>query len=209
MFDRDDSTTFAGATSELSVRAYRSRGIVTQVATEAWQVAGYHDLRRRVFVEEQGLFEASDEDRADETALPIVAMSVVHGMLDQVIGTVRIFQPAHGSEHTWFGGRLSVDPLYRRHGIVGESLIRAAVCTAHALGCTEFLATVQQPVIRYFERHHFKLLQSTVVCGAPHALMEAELSKYPPVHFGRQSSILWADCNTKLASASRGLGFAA
>lgn len=207
MFDREyvDQTSAACTT----VRAYRSRGIVTQVATEPWQVAGYHELRRRVFVEEQGLFEASDEDRADEVALPIVAMSMVHGMLDQVVGTVRIFQPVNASRSTWFGGRLAVDPFYRRHGVIGESLIRAAVCTAHALGCTEFLATVQQPVVRYFERHHFRVLQPTTVCGVPHALMEASLSAYPPRHFGRQSSILWADCVGKTTPSRSALETAA
>lgn len=199
MFDREyaDQTSVASAT----VRAYRSRGIVTQVATEPWQVAGYHELRRRVFVEEQGLFEASDEDRADDVALPIVAMSVVHGMLDQVVGTVRIFQPLDGNASTWFGGRLAVDPFYRRHGVIGESLIRAAVCTAHALGCTEFLATVQQPVVRYFERHHFRVLRPITVCGVPHALMEASLSAYPARHYGQQKSILWADCVEKTSPA--------
>ncbi len=197
MFDRD--ATAIARPAEENVRAYRSRGIVTQVATEAWQVQGYHDLRRRVFVEEQGLFQASDEDRADQVALPIVAMSVAHGMLDQVVGTVRIFQPTQTSGQTWFGGRLAVDPLYRRNGMVGESLIRAAVCTAHALGCNEFLATVQAPVVRYFQRHHFKVLQPTTVCGVAHALMQADLGFYPAVHFGRQSSILWADC--KVVSA--------
>lgn len=190
----DGAPTRCGATPEANVRTYRSRGIVTQVATEAWQVAGYADVRRRVFVEEQGLFAETDEDGADERALPIVAMSVAHGMLDQVIGTVRIFQPTEALGQTWFGGRLAVDPLYRRHGIVGESLIRAAVCTAHALGCTQFLATVQVPVVRYFERHHFRVQGPTFVCGVPHALMEADLARYPAVHFGRQRNVLWADC---------------
>lgn len=190
------------------VLGYRSRGIVTQVATEAWQVSGYHALRKRVFVQEQGLFQESDEDRADEVALPIVAMSVAHGMLDQVVGTVRIFRSSNSGFETWFGGRLAVDAVYRRHGIVGESLIRAAVCTAHALGCTEFLATVQAPVVRYFERHHFAVREPTTVCGVPHALMQADLAKYPPVHFGEQMNILWAECGV-IPSDARGWGTAA
>lgn len=209
MFDRTDVSALLTTGSDNRVRAYRSRGIVTQVATEGWQIAGYHELRRRVFVEEQGLFHASDEDRVDELAVPIVAMSVVHGMLDQVIGTVRIFQPVQRSGETWFGGRLAVDPFYRRHGIVGESLIRAAVCTAHALGCTEFLATVQQPVVRYFERRHFRVLRPITVCDVAHALMQADLGVYPPRHFGRQASILWADCADKLPMGNHGYEVAA
>jgi putative N-acetyltransferase (TIGR04045 family) len=205
MFDRENAWPLT-ADREANTRAYRSRGIVTQVATEAWQVAGYHELRRRVFVQEQGLFRATDEDGADRAALPIVAMSVAHGMPDEVIGTVRIFQSMQQlSAHTWYGGRLAVDPGYRRHGIVGESLIRAAVCTAHALGCREFLATVQEPVVRYFERHHFEVLRPTVVCGVTHALMQADLRAYPAMHFGLQSSILWADCVNNLVSRRWGV----
>jgi putative N-acetyltransferase (TIGR04045 family) len=193
MFDGNSS-------SGALVRPYRSVGIVTQVATESWQVQAYHHLRRRVFVNEQGLFQGSDEDAEDCSALPIVAMSWAHGMPDQVVGTVRIFRRREDPETTWYGGRLAVEAAYRRHGIVGESLIRAAVCTAHALGCQTFLATVQQPVIRYFERHHFRVLERVSVCGTPHALMQAELSAYPARHFGQQPNVLWADCAAKAAA---------
>lgn len=173
--------------------SYRSRGIITQVATDDWQVAAYHMLRNEVFVEEQRLFSEHDGDLHDEEALPIVAMSVCHGMPDQVVGTVRIFRKPAEGPHVWFGGRLAVDARYRRHGLIGESLIRAAVCTAHALGCQRFLATVQLPVVRYFERHHFKVVDEVIVCGVPHALMEASLTAYPARHFGQQPTLLWAD----------------
>jgi putative N-acetyltransferase (TIGR04045 family) len=179
------------------VSGYRSSGIVTQVATEPWQVAAYHQLRRSVFVHEQGLFQETDADVVDGNALPIIALSSSHGMLDQVVGTVRIFRKPEDPAGTWYGGRLAVDACYRRHGQIGESLIRAAVCTAHALGCTVFLATVQPGVVRYFERHHFAVRGEQVVCGLPHALMQADLSRYPKCHFGQQPTILWADCASR------------
>jgi putative N-acetyltransferase (TIGR04045 family) len=159
------------------VPAYRSPAIVTQVASEQWQVEGYYRLRRSVFAEEQGLFLDDDRDALDARAVPIVAMSVVLGMPDEVVGVVRIFETA--SRH-WYGGRLAVSAAYRRHGVVGESLIRVAVCTANARGCDRFLATVQAPVVRYFERHHFRFLEPITVCDKPHALMEAELAAFPP-----------------------------
>lgn len=168
--------------------SHRRCCIVTEVASESWQVRAYHELRTSVFVAEQGLFVGSDEDAADERALPIVAMTLCHGMLDQVVGTVRIFQRPMDPPGVWYGGRLAVDPLFRRQGSIGDGLIRAAVCSAHALGCTEFLATVQLPIVRYFERHHFAVRGSVEVCGVAHALMEADLGFYPPLYHGRDTA---------------------
>jgi putative N-acetyltransferase (TIGR04045 family) len=101
-----------------------------------------------------------------------------------VVGTVRIFREPGDARGVWYGGRLAVDPAYRRHGAIGDALIRAAVCSAHALGCTRFLATVQLPIVRYFERHHFEVVGTTIVCGVEHALMQADLACYPPRFYG-------------------------
>jgi putative N-acetyltransferase (TIGR04045 family) len=165
------------------VPAYRSPALVTEVARERWQLEAYARLRRRVFVEEQGLFHGDDVDAFDARALPIVAQSVVHGMPHEVVGVVRIYEASPGQ---WYGGRLAVSRDYRRHGEVGESLIRVAVCSANARGCERFLATVQEPVVRYFERHHFRYLEPISVCGQPHALMAAELEWFPPALLAAQ-----------------------
>lgn len=170
-------------------RRYRPAEIVTEVATEQWQLAAYHALRRAVFVEEQQMFDTHDEDAEDEVALPIVSMTTSFGMVDEVVGTVRIFRKPSAVAGTWYGGRLAVDPAHRRHGLIGESLIRAAVCSAHALGCRRFLATVQKNVVRYFERHHFFVCGEVMVCGVSHAWMEAELGHYPPRYFGRVADV--------------------
>ena len=157
------------------VRPFRSPAIETRVADEAWQLRGYWRLRRQIFSEEQQLFPGSDQDERDASAIPIVALSLSAGMPDAVVGVVRIY-PAGGSE--WYGGRLGVSPLYRRHGVVGESLIRAAVGTAKGAGCTRFLATVQLANVRYFTRHHFEALGRESVCGVPHAVMRANLEAF-------------------------------
>ena len=68
---------------------------------------------------------------------------------------------------------------YRRFGAIGSALITCAVSTAHALGCRRFLANVQLPNVRYFERHHFLPLREIVVQGQPHQLMQADLERYP------------------------------
>jgi putative N-acetyltransferase (TIGR04045 family) len=165
-------------------RLYRHVALVTEVATEPWQLRAYHQLRTQVFVEEQGMFTRTDEDAHDEAALPIVSMTTSCGVPDQVVGTVRIFQRAGDPKSTWYGGRLAVEASFRRHGHVGEALITAAVCTAHALGCETFLATVQPGVVRYFERRHFAVIGHLTLCGVEHALMQSELRFYPPKFHG-------------------------
>jgi putative N-acetyltransferase (TIGR04045 family) len=167
------------------VLPFFSPNVTAQVVGEPWQLAAYYDLRRAIFAEEQGLFEESDVDEHDAYATPIVALGHVAGMPDAVIGAVRIYprRAAPGGEResgTWYGGRLGVCPRYRSRRVVGTALICAAVSTAHALGSTRFLATIQLRNVRYFEKHHFATLQPVEVCGQPHHLMEADLRAYPP-----------------------------
>lgn len=160
------------------VREFRSAEFVTCVATEPWQLAGYWRLRRDIFSGEQQLFAKSDRDEHDAFSVPIVALSQAAGMPDSVIGVVRVYQAGTGE---WYGGRLGVHRLYRRHGVVGKRLIQKAVGTAIGLGCHRFLATVQAANVRYFERHHFAVIGKRRVCGRPHALMQAELPWFKPV----------------------------
>jgi putative N-acetyltransferase (TIGR04045 family) len=151
--------------------------IVAGVASEPWQLLGYRELRRAIFAEEQGLFEGSDFDEHDAHALPIVAESQIAGMADRVVGVVRIFRSEPG---TWYGGRLGVRREFRRFGAIGTALIATAVSTAHGQGCQRFLATVQVANVRYFERHHFRVLREISVRGRSHQLMQADLACYPP-----------------------------
>jgi putative N-acetyltransferase (TIGR04045 family) len=156
---------------------FLSRDIGAAVATERWQVDAYYRLRRDIFEREQHLFAGSDIDDHDAHATPIVAMSRVAGMPHEVVGVVRIF-PSEGD--TWYGGRLGVAHDYRRVGAVGGALIYTAVSTAHAYGCTRFLATVQERNVRYFEHYDFRSLSEITLLGRPHHLMEADLSAFPP-----------------------------
>jgi putative N-acetyltransferase (TIGR04045 family) len=151
--------------------------VTAQIASEPWHLRGYHALRRAIFVEEQGLFDGSDVDEHDSLATPIVVLGHAAGMPDDVIGVVRIY-PTRGG--TWYGGRLGVCRTYRTRGIVGSALVFAAVSTAHARGCTRFLATIQEGNVGYFERHGFRTVRSIEVCDRPHRLMEADLAMYPP-----------------------------
>jgi putative N-acetyltransferase (TIGR04045 family) len=157
------------------VRPFRSRDVSFHAATEPWEDAAYYALRRRIFCGEQGLFEGDDRDSIDEFAAPIVAVTRVFGMPDQVVGVVRIWEetPAH-----FWGGRLGVHPDFRKNGTIGSGLVRLAVRTACERGCARFFANVQVRNVKLFERLDFRVVGETEIRGAAHALMEADLGRY-------------------------------
>jgi putative N-acetyltransferase (TIGR04045 family) len=159
------------------VRRPLASDVTAHLARDAWEIDAYYRVRRAIFAEEQGIFVDSDVDAEDARATPIVALSHIAGMPDEVVGVVRIYET---EQNVWFGGRLGVCRDYRRRGAVGGALIQTAVSSAHAWGCRRFLATVQEANVRYFEHHHFRPLQAIEVCGRPHRLMQADLAEFPP-----------------------------
>jgi putative N-acetyltransferase (TIGR04045 family) len=172
-----------------------------KLAKTAPEIAAYFDLRRSIFVEEQGLFQTSDVDELDAIAYPIIALanndedkfddsenqnslnprlsafSLQPSALSHPLGVVRIYEPEPG---LWYGGRLGVHQDYRRAGRIGKGLIYKAVTTANTWGCERFLATVQLQNVRFFQRQHWNSLEEMMICGLPHHLMEADLNHYPP-----------------------------
>jgi len=148
-------------------------------ADGGWEIAAARRLRRTVFCEEQGLFDGDDRDAVDAHAQPLVALACVGGMPDRVVGTVRIHAEGDG---LWWGSRLAVDAAHRRHGHLGATLIRLAVGSARARGCTRFLAHVQAQHGPLFERLHWRTLREQALHGRPHLLMQAGLEHYPPCH---------------------------
>ncbi len=146
-------------------------------AVRAWERKGAEELRRAVFCREQGVFQHHDRDVIDTVATPIVALSVLGGVPDEVVGTVRI----HESEPSvWWGSRLAVADAYRTVGTLGGALIRLAVTSAHARGCRRFLAHVQRQNVPLFRRLHWSTLEEIDLHGRPHHVMEADLASYPP-----------------------------
>ncbi len=148
-----------------------------ELASSKTEVAAYFDLRRRIFCEEQGLFDGDDGDSIDPFATPIIAVDHQAPPQDQIVGVVRIYQQ---QPRLWYGGRLGVHPDYRRVGRIGKGLIYKAVTTANTWGCDRFLATVQLQNVRFFQRQHWFSIEEMEVCDRPHHLMEAELEYYPP-----------------------------
>ena len=157
-------------------RPYLSPSYRVKFATDAWEFDGARALRRQVFCREQGLFEIDDTDAVDHYATPIVAVNLIAGEPDEVVGSVRIHEEA---SRIWWGSRLAVAQSFRRVGALGSGLIRVAVGSARGMGCREFYAHVQAQNRLLFERLHWAPLQEITLRGHPHWLMQADLDAYP------------------------------
>jgi hypothetical protein len=175
---------------------FMPQDFVFKIARTPDELAGYWALRRAIFCEEQKIFRGTDRDANDEHGIPIVCETLIAGMEDSVVGVVRIDEREPG---VWYGSRLGVaadfrsvkkispgvamrnhQPVYRGLGALGAGLIYKAVSTAHALGCREFLATVQHQNARFFERLHWEPLQELELFGLRHVKMRADLGHYHP-----------------------------
>lgn len=161
----------------LAPETFECPGYYIRAASRPFEARGAADLRSRVFVEEQRIFDGDDRDEIDLIATHLVALSTLAHEADQVVGTVRIHQAEPG---LWWGSRLAVDRDFRAVGRLGAELIRLAVCTANARGCQTFLAHVQAQNVPLFRRLHWRVLGEVMLHGVPHARMQADLAKYPP-----------------------------
>lgn len=147
--------------------------------TLPWEREQAYELRRRIFCEEQAIFEHDDLDEIDRSAQLLVAIGNIGGWHEQVVGTVRIHEEQPG---VWYGSRLAVDSRFRRQGQLGATLIKLAVSSAHACGCQQFLATVQPQNENLFRRLHWQTFDEELIHGRLHKVMEADLAHYPPCH---------------------------
>ena len=181
---------------DLDFPSFLPSDFVFKIARSQEELRGFWQLRREIFCEEQGLFEESDRDEYDDTMMPILCVSLVLGMEDQVVGVVRIDEREPG---LWYGSRLGVRRKYRHlphlsssvpqrnrqpdfYGgrSIGAGLIYKAVSTANAIGCRTFLAQVQSQNAPFFEKLHWLPLREMELHGLPHVKMQAELDFYPP-----------------------------
>ncbi|MGX7708734.1 MSMEG_0567/Sll0786 family nitrogen starvation N-acetyltransferase [Methylobacterium sp. Gmos1] len=163
------------------VTPYRPSHFRVKFATSAWEQRACAALRRQVFCTEQGIFADDDRDAIDERAIPICALSTLGGEADAVVGTVRIHEAAERPGE-WWGSRLAVARDFRGTAALGVGLIQVAVSSAHARGCTLFLAHVQERNVPLFQSLHWTSLAEADLHGRPHHLMQADLAAYPPMH---------------------------
>jgi len=90
--------------------------LVCRIARSAGERAGYFELRRSIFCDEQGIFAGSDRDELDAAAHPIVCLDG-----ERVVGVVRIWEDGPG---LWWGGRLGVHRDFRPSAAWGAGWCR-------------------------------------------------------------------------------------
>ena len=138
------------------------------------ELVGHFEVRRQVFVAEQGLFDETDRDRWDDTALHVVAVAD-----DEVIGAVRLYQLDEAG--LWQGDRLSVSANARKLR-AGGPLVRFAVTTAGELGGHLMIARIQAPIVPLFRFLGWERVGGLIdYRGVAHQRMTIPLSGAEPV----------------------------
>jgi putative N-acetyltransferase (TIGR04045 family) len=161
----------------------RRPAVFIERADDAATEGEYRELRRRVFVDEQALFERDDRDATDDDPR---AITLVARLRDGTLaGGVRLApaDPGQPDIGWWRGSRLAVTPEHRRFSLtdngvsIGPALIRAASAAAERAGALRFEATVQSASERMFTRLGWASVRPAIVAGAPHVLMRWPINR--------------------------------
>jgi predicted GNAT family N-acyltransferase len=142
---------------------------VTEVrlAANASEVDEALELRRRVFVGQQGVTLEADQDGRDAEATHIVAVED-----GRVIGTCRLVF----DDHLARVGRMAVEPARRGQGI-GATMLEAAEREARAVGSQRIRLHAQVAARTLYERGGFEIKgEEFMEEGIPHLTMEKPLA---------------------------------
>jgi putative N-acetyltransferase (TIGR04045 family) len=136
---------------------------------DAAGVTAHRDLRRRAFVDDQGLFTGSDADDADDD--PRTVVLVARSDTGAVLGGVRLgpADPSAPDVGWWTGSRLVTSPSAPPG--VGPALVTAACARAEAAGALRFDATVQDRYARLFDRLGWQPRGAAQIGGRGHTTM--------------------------------------
>jgi len=130
-------------------------------STYAQNKAGIQDVRRQVFIEEQGIDPTLEWDEYDASATFAVALNEYN----QVVGTARLLPIGKI-------GRMAVLPAYRRQGI-GTALLLHLLVVARQSGHTQIKISAQQSVTRFYTAQGFSPVGPPhVEAGIPHQNMQ-------------------------------------
>jgi putative N-acetyltransferase (TIGR04045 family) len=158
--------------AETSGALSRRHDITCLAATRPDELTIHHEIRRRVFVEEQGFFEVTDRDDHDQDPTTIRVL----GLYGPVAGgAVRLYPLEEPGQ--WKGDRLAVLAPFRKRGL-GAPLVRFAVRTAAERGGDRMIAYIQPPNVRFFERlGWYRLGEPMEYVGHLHQRMAIDLSR--------------------------------
>jgi putative N-acetyltransferase (TIGR04045 family) len=163
--------------------------VACRAARDPEELSLHHEIRRRVFAEEQGLFDGSDRDDHDDDDATVrilglcgeVAGGAVrcYPLRDRLAdaatgdGAVDVVNPGAG---LWKGDRLAVLPSFRHNGL-GAPLVRFAVRTAAEAGGRKMIAHIQPSNVGFFEHLGWYAVGGPVsYVGRPHQTMAIDLA---------------------------------
>ncbi len=140
--------------------------------------AAIQSVRRKVFVEEQGISEDDEWDEMDSDSTHLLAL-----LNDQPVGTARLVirdkdqQPVFNSCSELASiGRLAVLPQYRRHNIASQLLSIATACARRSVNAVFIHA--QTYCLPLYEKQGFIAIgDSFDEVGIPHQKMCRDFSK--------------------------------
>jgi predicted GNAT family N-acyltransferase len=123
------------------------------------EVEAAYDVRREVFVREQGYTEEQEFDAADGKALHLIC-HLVPGCattpgVARHLGTARLLVDASSDPPLAYVSRLSVLPFARRMGL-GHAIVGFAVDAARVLGCARVRAGAQVTALGFWASLGFR-----------------------------------------------------
>lgn len=127
---------------------------------------GAFAVRRRVFIQEQGVSEEEEWDEYDSEAIHVAALDG-----RRVIGTARLVVEGNKGKI----GRMAVDREYRRRG-VGRAVMNYLIEKAIELGLTELYLHSQLHAKPFYEKLGFKAEGNVFMeANIPHVVMRLRL----------------------------------
>jgi len=166
------------ATSRPAAARPAAASLTCRAVTTSAERDAHFQVRRQVFVAEQGLFRGmnGDRDRTDRDGHDDdpATIHVVGLADDQICGTVRLYPL--GADGRWKGDRLAVLASHRHLGL-GAPLVRFAVSSAGRLGGREMEAFIQPANVAFFRWLGWRRTGDLVdYAGIPHQRMLIDLT---------------------------------
>lgn len=183
--------------------AERPEFLVVRADGNAERIDAFAQLRRREFVQRQGLFAADDSDEHD--GAPHTRVLVAATAAGEVLGGVRLHPEGDPALGWWRGSRLVCRRSSRaapRH--VGAALVAAACAEAVAAGALRFEAHVQGARADFFARLGWSAVRSLRVAGVAHLLMRWPVDRFEAL--ARATKAPLAPLLAGLLDASEGFG---
>ena len=158
--------------------------LIVRVEQDRTREAAYRALRRKAFVQEQGLFEGDDGDEHDGAAHTVVLVAVAAD--GELLGGVRLHAEGDDPGLGWWRGSRLVcgSAAGAARGRIARALVASACVTAVDAGALRFDAHVQERHIAFFERLGWQRVRPGECEGAggglpaAHALMRWPVDRF-------------------------------